>query len=45
MIESFLRNYESAKLWNSASIAIKAAENILEFKTLLKTWDGPSKAK
>ena len=31
--------YEGAKLWNSISNCIKT-ENISEFKTLLKKWDG-----
>ena len=35
MIENVLHNYESAKLWNSPSIAIKAPENIPDFKILL----------
>ena len=32
--------YESAKLWNSISNGIKTKENISEFKTLLKKWNG-----
>ena len=30
----------TAKLWNLVSTVIKAAENIQEFKILLKSWDG-----
>ena len=32
--------YEGAKLWNSISNGIKTIENISEFKTLLKKWNG-----
>ena len=32
--------YEGAKLWNSISNGIKTTENISEFKTLLKKWNG-----
>ena len=32
--------YEGAKLWNSISNGIKTIENISEFKTLLKMWNG-----
>ena len=32
--------YEDAKLWNSISNGIKTIENISEFKTLLKKWNG-----
>ena len=31
---------EVAKLWNSISNGIKITENISEFKTLLKQWNG-----
>ena len=32
--------YEGAKLWNSISNGNKTIENISEFKTLLKKWNG-----
>ena len=32
--------YEGAKLLNSISNGIKTIENISEFKTLLKKWNG-----
>ena len=32
--------YEGVKLWNSISNGIKTTENISEFKTLLKKWNG-----
>ena len=32
--------YECAKLWNTISNGIKTTENISEFKTLLKKWNG-----
>ena len=32
--------YEGAKLWNSISNGIKTIENISEFKTILKKWNG-----
>ena len=32
--------YEGAKLWNSISNGIKTIENISEFETLLKKWNG-----
>ena len=46
LIETFQNNgqkcfmYEGAKLWNSISNGIKTIENISEFKTLLKKWNG-----
>ena len=32
--------HKGAKLWNSISNGIKTIENISEFKTLLKKWNG-----
>ena len=32
--------YEGGKLWNSISNGIKTIENMSEFKTLLKKWNG-----
>ena len=32
--------YEGAKLWNLIGNGIKTTENISEFKTLLKKWNG-----
>ena len=34
--------YEGAKIWNHLPNSIKSAENLDDFKRLIKTWEGPS---
>ena len=34
--------YEGARLWNHLPKTIKSAENLITFRRLIKTWQGPN---